>query len=194
MSRRHPMALHARLREATQAAHRALDHHPVLAPLVRTDLTRAQYGRALVALHGIQSSVESAILRFMVRHPQAFNYVARMRAELLEDDLRDLGLAPGPALRVAPPQDVGEAVGMLYTIEGSSLGGQVIRRQVKALPGEPLPVRFFSGHGPRTQSFWADFLAWSAAACPPARYEAAEAAAVGLFGAIKEHLDSAARA
>jgi heme oxygenase len=191
MSRRHSPGLHARLRDATQAAHRALDHHPVLAPLVRADLTRAQYGLALSALHGIQASVESAILDFMVRHPQAFNYVARRRASLLEDDLRDLGLTPGPALAIAPPQDVGEAVGMLYTIEGSSLGGQVIRRQVESLPGERLPVRFFSGYGDRTPALWAEFLAWSAVACPPERYEAAEAAAVALFSAIKRHLDGA---
>lgn len=63
--------LHHHLRQATKQLHHTIDHHPVLAPLVRPDLTPVQYGHALEALHGVQ--VQVAILEFLARHPGLFD-------------------------------------------------------------------------------------------------------------------------
>jgi heme oxygenase len=42
--------LHDQLRQAAKAPHRLVDHHPLLAPLIRSELTEKQYGDALAAL------------------------------------------------------------------------------------------------------------------------------------------------
>jgi len=46
-------ALHRHLRQATKQPHHVLDHHPLLAPLLRKELSVMQYGNALAALHGV---------------------------------------------------------------------------------------------------------------------------------------------
>ncbi|MGE0725198.1 MAG: biliverdin-producing heme oxygenase, partial [Alphaproteobacteria bacterium] len=71
---------------------------------------------------------------------------AAERAERLRADLADLGAVPGPApaRSVAPASD-GRAVGCLYVVEGSTLGGRLIHRRLAGLlPGEE-GRRYFAG-------------------------------------------------
>jgi hypothetical protein len=54
-------ALQAALRAATRDLHHRLDHHQLLAPLVRSGLTMADYSLALQALYAINAPTEKAI-------------------------------------------------------------------------------------------------------------------------------------
>lgn len=56
----------------------------------------------------------------------------RTRREVLEHDLRALGDNPAhvPTLSVDPPMDLPGQIGVLYVLEGSALGGRVIRADV----------------------------------------------------------------
>ncbi len=184
--------LHRLLRDATQLPHRALDRHPLLAPLLTRELTVLQYGAALAALHGVYAEVEDLIMAFLDQHPGLFDYRSRRKLPALELDLAELGRTGVPArMKFTAPQNVGALIGLLYTIEGSTHGGQFIARSVQQLHGGNLPLRFFTGYGARTSQSWKDFLAFAAGSCPPAEFAAAMSTAGLLFQAIKDHLDAA---
>ena len=83
----------------------------------------------------------------------------RRRVEAIESDLRALGvepLAPMPAPRALT---AAEALGALYVIEGSTLGGQIILRSLQGTDFEALATRFFNAYGPRTGAMWKEFCA-----------------------------------
>lgn len=178
------------LRQATKLPHHALDHHPVLAPLVRPDLTLVQYGNALEALHGVQVHAEACILAFLEHHPGLFDYQSRLKLGAIESDLAALGRIPIRLNTKFPvPETIGGLVGVLYTVEGSTQGGQVIARTLRELPLEDLPVQFFTGYGDMSQQRWDEFLQFAETHCPEEEREVAVATAVLLFDAIKCHLD-----
>ncbi|MGE5491785.1 MAG: biliverdin-producing heme oxygenase [Actinomycetota bacterium] len=180
--------LHTRLREATKALHHDIDHHPLLVPLVGGDLQRVQYGHALVALHGIYAALEEAVSDTAVN--AGFDYVERRKLPAIEADLRELGLDVRPCkIVVSPPSDIAALIGMLYPIEGSTLGAQVICRHLaKKSPGI-LPLRHFTGYGEATWTRWQLFWDFAKRVCPAEAADDACSAAVLTFLAIKQHLD-----
>ena len=182
--------LHEHLREASRAAHRSLDRHPVLAPLVRTDLTAAQYGDALAALRGVYAPLEAAIDRFFAARSTAFDYDSRRKLPALDDDLAALGRRPEqPAMGFPAPASLAELVGLLYVVEGSAMGGQSIVRCVRKSALENPPLRFFSGSGARAEDRWREFLDFADASCSPADRGPAARTVLALFAAIEIHLD-----
>ena len=186
--------LHHWLRQATKLAHHDLDHHPLLAPLLRLDLNAAQYGDALAALHGIHAQAEPLILAYLERHELPFDYRARIKLPALESDLAALARTPLPWQQALPaPQSLGALIGILYTVEGSAQGGQFIARTIRQNAKASLPLQFFSGYGGLSRRRWEEFLQFSDECCPIAEYETAAATAVYLFDAIKKHLDDSAR-
>ncbi|HIJ63040.1 MAG TPA: biliverdin-producing heme oxygenase [Rhodospirillaceae bacterium] len=182
--------LHARLRLATKALHHLLDHHPVVAPLVRDDLTLEHYGDALAALHGIYAPLEAGIDDFLKTTPGLFDYHPRRKLPALQDDLARLGRRPGSRqLDYSAPTTIPELVSVLYTVEGTTLGGQHILRCLRQRAFDNLPMRFFNGYGEQTAARWSEFLAFADRVCPPADHRLAEEAAVALFQGVKTYLD-----
>ena len=184
--------LHDRLRQATKASHRLLDHHPLLAPLVRSDVTPEQYGDALAALYGVYAPLESGIDGFLAVRPALFDYHSRRKLPALKDDLAVLGRPPPQRALIHPvPATAAELVGVLYVVEGSALGGQSIARRLRQGGFDSLPLRFFSGSGELGAVRWREFLAFADEACLAAdQQSAAAAAAVSVFRAIRTHLDA----
>ena len=184
-------ALHHQLRQATKRPHHVLDHHPLLAPLLRPDLTLAQYGNALASLHGIGQAAETGILAFLAQHPQPFDYQARLKVWALEADLAALGRQPlGLAADFPVPQNVGGLIGVLYVMEGATQGGLMIARLLQALPIAPLPTAHFSVYGSTAAQKWAEFLQFADEQATPEVLDTAVATATGVFDAIKCHLDA----
>lgn len=178
---RRGVSLAERFRVGTLAAHKRLDHHEVLAPLVRRDLTVDAYGRALAALHGPQAEIE----RCLAGHAPAGQFPPRLPD--LDADLDALGVQPFPVAGALPVgSQMGLRIGVMYVIEGSNLGGQVIARQVaQQLPY--VPMRFFGGAAgvARWQSFWA----FAAERLDPADEDLAIQSARDTFDFYLNHLN-----
>ncbi|RYZ95737.1 MAG: hypothetical protein EOO68_18100, partial [Moraxellaceae bacterium] len=49
------------LKSETQAAHRQLDHHPLLKRLFEVELDASKYAVVLQAMHGVQSQCEKIL-------------------------------------------------------------------------------------------------------------------------------------
>src|SRR5574343_10593 len=171
-----------RLREATRTAHRELDHHPLLAPLVRPVLSEHDYAKALAALCGPQQAIEEALEQFAPRElfPPRVNY--------LENDLRQIGISPYPLMSGLPGcESIACMIGVMYVIEGSNLGGTVIARQLaQSLPPD-VPRTFFANTGSlaRWQAFWG----FAASQIREEDFPLVAEAAIQTFRMYKEHLD-----
>ncbi len=149
--------LHLLLRQATAPAHVALEHELDWAPRVAT---REGYRSLLARLYGFHRSWEPAIGAAL--SDGAF-FDARRRVAALARDLAFLGLPPEriDGLPTAPAPALpgpAAAMGALYVLEGSTLGGKVIGRHVAATHGFAEDgLAYYTAHGPRTGAMWGAF-------------------------------------
>jgi heme oxygenase len=89
---------------------------------------------------------------------------SRQRANLLQKDLASLGLSPR-TIRNLPDcgelprtENLSQAVGCLYVLEGSTLGGQIVTRQIQeSAATSSMPCSFFGSHGENVGSMWKKF-------------------------------------
>lgn len=170
-----PVGLSAQLRAATRQEHADAESAFDLEARLR-DL--AAYRLLLETLQGFYLPVEAALARVRGgrRLPVPVDVAAHRQGDLLAQDLRRLAAAPhltpphltpphptpphpsrGPARPTELPVlgSPAPALGTLYVLAGSALGGQVIARRARASLGDGLPVAFFSSAGrPGPQHSW----------------------------------------
>ena len=147
------------LRSGTATAHadveRTLD-------LMSPGLQRARLISVLDRLHGFWAVAEAGLDAWARQHPadaRTVDWPRRRRARLFADDLRTLG-ADGDGVRPVLPRVDGTdaALGRLYVLEGSTLGGTFIDRHLAGLPQlADVRLRAFSPYGPETGAMWQAF-------------------------------------
>ena len=147
-------AVLSRLREATNGAHQRLEAR--LDILVRVGARAGR--RALVGrFHGLHAGAE-AVLEPLLAGLPGLDYAARRRSAMLQEDLGALGAEPGPPFLIAAPASVPEALGLLYVLEGSALGGKVIRKALAARGQDMTGLSFLDHYGPEVGARWRSFL------------------------------------
>ncbi len=173
-----------RLRQETAGAHaaveRAFDWQGRLS-------TIAGYHGTLAALYGFHAAWEPYAAA-VLDDPAFFD--PRRRAGLLADDLRHLGGTTEGLERPALPTlaTPAAALGSMYVVEGSTLGGRLIARHVAATlalrPGGGLS--YHTGHGAGSGAMWRAFCARLNASLPPGSGTETEAvaAAVATFACL----------
>lgn len=185
-----------RIRTETRTAHRAIDHHPLLAPLVREGLTPQVYGDALVALYAPLQALEIWVAPLATVDGKRLHYQPRL--PLLASDLAELERTPTPLQsKLAPAVDDPERFGLLYVLEGSRLGGAMIGRQLaKSQLAKNMysgvPQHFFADHQSveHWQSFW---VALTAQQFSEAELERVVAGAHAGFSVYLNHLNDCLR-
>jgi heme oxygenase len=147
-----------RLKLATAAEHAAVER---TLDLLDPTLSRERLTAVLARLHGFWGAAESGLQHWADRHPAdaaAVGWARRRRAALFRADLDALGGRPGDGPPLPPVVDTDAALGRLYVLEGSSLGGAVIDRHLRALPAlADVRLRSFSPYGGETGAMWAAF-------------------------------------
>ena len=148
-----------RLRAGTAAEHQALES---TLDLLDPGLDRSRLTDVLVRMHGFWRAAEAGLDDWAARSPadaDAVTWPRRRRAALAAGDLGTLGAAPGdgtPELPLLTGTD--EAMGRLYVLEGSTLGGVFIDRHLAGLPAlADVRLRAFSPYGPDTGAMWHAF-------------------------------------
>lgn len=147
----------------TLRAATADDHELVEASLDLLDpaLDRSRLAGVLSRLHGFWQAAEAGLDRWAAADPAAaatVGWESRRRAGLFAADLTALGADPAasPVPELPPVAGTDEALGRLYVLEGSTLGGTFIDRHLAGLAslGEGVRVRAFSPYGSETGAMW----------------------------------------
>jgi heme oxygenase len=151
------------LREQTQAEHAAIER---TLDLLRPDLTLERYTAVLHAFLGFYRPLEAKLCSIIAPAFPAWDLHSRLKHPLLERDLHALA---GDTSRAAGREADGEALpdlrnvpaalGCMYVMEGATLGGQFITRQVCPRLGLDAAHggAFFNGYGADTGRRWRDF-------------------------------------
>ncbi|MEM1095886.1 MAG: biliverdin-producing heme oxygenase [Bacteroidota bacterium] len=150
--------LMARLKTETRAAHEAAEFAFNLEAVLQRP---AAYARILQRFHALHSQVEP-LLSVWDWASLGLDFDARRKLPALNADLAFLGVAPLTDRQPAAPFALAthaEAVGALYVIEGSTLGGRIIAKQVRKALGftQTQGARYFSGYGAETGAYWKRF-------------------------------------
>ncbi len=177
--------LHRYLKKAVKEAHDNLEKHSVLVPLLGENVSIDDYANALATLHGFYAAVEKNILDFLANQPDLFDYQSRLKTPALEEDLKTLGKTPfGSHIECPAPKNVAELVGMIYVLEGSTMGGQFLARKI----GDKFTTRFFTGYGENTAQKWQEFWGFANTVCTVEQYKEVAKMAVLLFELLTSHL------
>ena len=145
------------LRTATAADHERVE---TALDLLAPDLTRTRLTGVLRLLHGFWVAAEAGLSAWAAREPAdaaALDWDRRRRASLFAADLAGLGADPDRSAVPGLPAVAGteDALGRLYVLEGSTLGGTFIDRHLTGLPAlSGARVRGFSPYGHETGAMW----------------------------------------
>lgn len=179
--------LHA-LREGTRACHKGLEQR---LPFFSDGFDLLAYQRLIEAYYGFHAPLEAALA--------GYQGVERNKAPALARDLLALGLDAAQVDALAQcsalPRIDSEAsaLGVMYVLEGSTLGGQVLKRAMaeRLGVGADSGAGFFDVYGPLTGAHWRSFLARLAgASLPPAGLTCAVQAAVATFEGFEQWLEA----
>ena len=134
------------MRAATAAAHQRVD--AAFSDLNLSD--RSDYGRFLQAQAAAFLPLEDALDRGAAP-ALPVDWPRRKRSASLLADLAELGLPAPHWARLEPVSNRAAALGTLYVLEGSRLGGALLKRGVNPA----FPTRFLSSDG---SSLWRKLL------------------------------------
>lgn len=171
---------HARLREATQGRHARAE---ALAEALGAWTTQRGYLGFLRAMYRFHRGVDLGLATCAAGAPGGWK--PRRHSEALARDLEALGEAPAPAPVSLRMTDAAQVLGVLYVVEGSSLGARMLRPRVEALgPPAAGAMRFLAEHGDEP-ALWQDFRALlDTVALEPLREHRVPEAACAAFDAV----------
>ena len=151
-----------RLKHETQAAHQAIE--------ARVDLLNrlgsvADYRQLLERFWGFYAPIEEAVAAGPEWASFGVDIQQRMKAPALARDLQSLGLSPVavdalPLCRTLPAMaSFPHRLGCLYVLEGATLGGQIIAREVHGRLGLTAEqgCSFFASYGEHVGAMWRAF-------------------------------------
>ncbi len=132
--KRAPWPVRSALREATGGIHERLHRAEPFGALARGELGRAAYVELLSTFSIFHATVSASL------------GLDEDRRTRLARDLEYLGGQEQPPIAWLPPASTAGRLGSAYVVEGSSLGGKIIYRQLDYLFGAmPDGRRFFQG-------------------------------------------------
>jgi heme oxygenase len=175
----------ARLRHATAEAHARLETRLDIVQRVRCRRERQALVERFWGLHAGAERALAPVLGAI----DGLEYSARRRAALIEADLAVLGGNKTPPLPVCTaPQfsSRAEALGFFYVLEGSTLGGKAIRRELAALGQDATGLSFLDPYGAEAGERWRSFLVVLRRECPSAEGDLADETVRGAVSAFRQ--------
>jgi heme oxygenase len=123
------------------------------------------YRSLLLHLLGFYRPIEDRLAEFGSKEI-SLDLNERWKSQWIVDDLTYLGLSKADAAHIHCCQNLPrldtrpDALGVLYVLEGSTLGGQVISKRLRQTLGVSHDTggRFFNGYGDQTAVKWREFI------------------------------------
>lgn len=177
-----------RLRAATHEAHERLETRLDLIARVADVADR----RRIVGRFLTHHRAEEADLGPWLAADPRLDFDSRRRTGAIARDLVEIGGDPDgiPTVPKAPATCRSEALGRFYVLEGSTLGGRVIARSLRAGDGDLRGLSFFDPYGPDSGEKWRIVLAVldDEAGCSPTQADAIVRGAIVGFRLAEKRL------
>lgn len=151
-----------RLKVETSILHQELEELPLSKAILREDLTTRDYLKYLHLMHDVIKNLEDLV--FPLLYYEVADLSQRIKTPLLEQDFNSLSYSKPQSTPVFKDLDkqisTAFALGMLYVIEGSTLGGRMIYKHIHKTLGydNQSGAAYFSGYGEETGLFWKNFI------------------------------------
>lgn len=144
------------LRAGTEEVHQRLESSGVFSCLMTDAVTVPQFVRALRAMMQFYAALEPRLKRGLQVHLPHYPYISRF--PLLQNDLRQLNDQSNihEDGRLHSPPSKAATLGMLYVVEGSTLGGQVLAKHLTDKLGDRLSsaLSIYDLGGKLTHDHW----------------------------------------
>lgn len=149
------------LRSRTRPEHESVEQNPFAKAMMDGTMSREQYKEFLQKFYGFHVPLEQALSAFSWS-AVGINFDERRKTSFLEQDLRSLGMTDSE-IALLPKSDnlpalgsLEVAIGVMYVMEGSTLGGQIQSRQVQKLFGFTAEngTAYFSSYGANVGLMW----------------------------------------
>ena len=148
-----------RIKKETKHAHQSLDS--LLIPQIKKITTLHEYTKLLgifyIYFREVESLIDSYLDDSIIPH-----YAKRRKAKIIPQDIRNMHIEQ-EAINLHPSLPViscrAHALGAMYVLEGSTLGGKIISSILKdnlSAAGKP-SYKFFDGYGENTGEMWLSF-------------------------------------
>jgi len=152
------MTLIEDLRQQTEEAHRSLEKD--LIGRIKRIASREDYLELLSLMYGFYSAMEDELLPFLRTHEDV-DFSERRKAAWLIHDMETLGKAGDlKKCGVLPSiESQASALGAMYVLEGSTLGGPIIAKMIRqqlGIEGEN-GFTFFMSYGKDAPVMWQRF-------------------------------------
>jgi len=143
------------LRVTTRDLHEGLETRLDVFARVADPIRRSEMVGRFLAFY---RPAEAALARVLGDEPN-LEFDARRKTPALERDAAALNADTPDDASLTMPAGRCEALGFLYVLEGSTLGGRVIDKQLRLRGLSPKGLTFFQGYGDATGERWKAFCA-----------------------------------
>jgi heme oxygenase len=149
------------LKEKTKSYHDTIERNPYAAALFRQKFDNAALLPYLIKFWGFHLPIEERLGAFPDWQAYNFDFTKRRKLSLLQKDLLNLGLSQEQIENIPLCQDLPElksfaqALGAMYVLEGSTLGGRFILQQMQKTIQRG--CAYFDSYGEKTPSMWKEF-------------------------------------
>lgn len=148
------------LKTQTADSHKKLEELPVSMSIMSPDMKIEEYAKYLNLMHDVHADTEETV--FPLFSGLLDDLEQRRKKQLIEADLSYLNYDVTSFEKVFKTENISIpfALGILYVVEGSTLGGRFILKNVSKVPqlSGDKGVSYFNGYGDKTGSFWKSFL------------------------------------
>ncbi|BDU26055.1 biliverdin-producing heme oxygenase [Flavobacterium sp. GSB-24] len=148
------------LKTKTADSHKKLEELPVSMSIMSSDMKIEEYAKYLNLMHDVHADTEQTV--YPLFSGLLGDLEQRRKKQLIEADLAFLNYDLSNSEKVFKTENISVpfALGIFYVVEGSTLGGRFILKNVSQVPqlSGDKGVSYFNGYGDKTGSFWKSFL------------------------------------
>jgi heme oxygenase len=148
------------LKTKTADSHKKLEELPVSMSIMSPDMKIEEYAKYLNLMHDVHADTEQTV--YPLFSGLLGDLEQRRKKQLIEADLAFLNYDLSNSEKVFKTENISVpfALGIFYVVEGSTLGGRFILKNVSRVPqlSGDKGVSYFNGYGDKTGSFWKSFL------------------------------------
>lgn len=150
------------LKTLTKPFHDLVESSPFATNLAKGEVSKVDYALFLNNLLILHKKCEEMITSFPEWKMYNIDPLARQRAPFLESDLSRLDVDVNPFYPPSPfiiEWNFAAAVGVLYVLEGSTMGGQFLSRSLEEMRGKDgIPAtRYYRSYNEKTAFMWQEY-------------------------------------